>query len=101
MMLCPFCGGDESKCDFSFDTETCSQMIHTQDNRSCVVLADGSVVWDAPNTKQVEDAAARKLCEDEGLSWDRLSESYESPLNEFRSKAYFRHLANARKDSTR
>jgi hypothetical protein len=23
---CPFCGGDETKCDFSFATERCSQM---------------------------------------------------------------------------
>jgi hypothetical protein len=22
---CPYCGGDESKCDFSFATERCSQ----------------------------------------------------------------------------
>ena len=25
--LCPYCGGDERRCDFSFETERCSQMI--------------------------------------------------------------------------
>lgn len=23
---CPYCGGDESKCDFNFATETCSEL---------------------------------------------------------------------------
>lgn len=26
MECCPYCAGDESKCDFSFQTEGCSQM---------------------------------------------------------------------------
>jgi hypothetical protein len=47
MSECPYCGGDERKCDFSFATEACSQMKAGQDNRACAVLDDGSVVWDA------------------------------------------------------
>lgn len=47
MEKCPYCGGEESKCDFSFLDEVCSQMPATQDNRACkVVLANGRVVWD-------------------------------------------------------
>lgn len=46
MSPCPYCGGDETRCNFSFSTERCSQMRDTQDNRACVVLNDGSVIWD-------------------------------------------------------
>jgi hypothetical protein len=39
------------------------------------------------------DQEAKRLCEAEGLLWERLSEEYESALNEYRSKTYFRCLA--------
>jgi hypothetical protein len=52
MTECPYCGGDEGKCDFSFQTDICSQMTAAQDNRACVVLDDGSVLWDTAAIKQ-------------------------------------------------
>lgn len=59
MPECPYCGGDESKCDFSFFNETCSQMSATQDNRACAVLADGSVVWDEAAAEILKQRADR------------------------------------------
>jgi len=29
LLPCPYCGGDEAKCDFSFETENCSQFSPT------------------------------------------------------------------------
>ena len=45
-----------------------------------------------PETDLVEEEA-RLLAEEDGIAWDRLTEDYESPLNEFTSKSMYRRKA--------